>query len=101
MWEYLAPELLKSLGPQQIGRAPKAETESVSVTYKVLSVARRTRHIRAGYSVKCGSDGAALRAARTLLERSAAVEVWRSNQCVAHLGVEARHLEPDAQAPDG
>ena len=40
MWEYLTPELLKSLGPQQIGRTPKAETESVSVTYKVLSVER-------------------------------------------------------------
>jgi len=53
-------------------------------------------HIKAGYSVECGSDAEALRAARTLLGRSAVVEVWRSDQCVAHLGVEARHLESDA-----
>ena len=49
-------------------------------------------HITAGYSVECVSDAAALRAARTLLERAAGVEVWKSNHCVAHLSAEARHL---------
>ena len=49
-------------------------------------------HIMAGYSVECGSDAAAMRAARTLLERSAGVEVWKSNHCVAHLSAEARQL---------
>ena len=46
-------------------------------------------HITAGYSVECGSDAAAMRAARTLLERSVGVEIWKSNHCVAHLSVEA------------
>ena len=31
-------------------------------------------HIMAGYSVECGSDADAMRAARTLLERAAGVE---------------------------
>jgi len=51
-------------------------------------------HITAGYSVECGSDAAALRAARTLLERSAGVEVWKSNHCLAHLSAEAQQLWP-------
>jgi hypothetical protein len=51
-----------------------------------------SEHITAGYSVECGSDAAAMRAARTLLERAAAVEVWKSNNRVAHLSAEARHL---------
>ena len=33
-----------------------------------------------------------LRAARTLLERAAGVEVWKSTNCVAHLSAEARQL---------
>jgi len=41
-------------------------------------------HITAGYSVECGSDAAALRAARTLLERAAGVEVWKSPSCGRH-----------------
>ncbi len=49
-------------------------------------------HITVGYSVECRSDTDALRAARTLLERAAAVEVWKSNNRVAHLSVEARQL---------
>ena len=49
-------------------------------------------HITAGYSVECGSDAAAMRAARTLLERSVRVEIWKSNCCVAHLSAEVRHL---------
>ena len=47
-------------------------------------------HITAGYSVDCGSDVAAMRAARTLLERSAGIEVWKSNDRIAHLSPEAR-----------
>lgn len=39
-----------------------------------------------------GSDAAALRAARTLLERTAGVEVWKNDNYVAHLSAEARHL---------
>ena len=42
-------------------------------------------HITAGFSVECGSDTAAMRAARTLLERSAGVEVWKSANRLAHL----------------
>jgi hypothetical protein len=42
-------------------------------------------HITAGFSVECGSDAAALRAARTLLERSAGVEVWKSADRLVHL----------------
>ena len=42
-------------------------------------------HITAGFSVECGSDAAALRAARILLERSAGVEVWKSANRLAHL----------------
>jgi hypothetical protein len=49
-------------------------------------------HITAGYSVKCGLDAVAMRAARTLLERAAVVEVWNSNHCIAHLSPEARPL---------
>ena len=49
-------------------------------------------HITAGYSVECRSDAAAMRAARTLLERSIGVEVWKSNRCMAHLSAEARQL---------
>jgi hypothetical protein len=49
-------------------------------------------HITAGFSVECGSDAAALRAARTLLERSAGVEVWKSANRLAHLSPEARLL---------
>ena len=49
-------------------------------------------HITAGFSVECGSDAAALRAARTLLERSAGVEVWNSANRIAHLSREARLL---------
>ena len=49
-------------------------------------------HITAGFSVECGSDAAAMHAARTLLERSAGVEVWKSNNCIAHLSPEARLL---------
>jgi len=40
--------------------------------------------IAAGFSVECGSDAAAIRAARTLLERSAGVEVWKSNHRLAY-----------------
>jgi hypothetical protein len=47
-------------------------------------------HITAGFSVECGSDAAAMRAARTLLERSAGVEVWKSSHCIAHLSPEAQ-----------
>jgi hypothetical protein len=50
--------------------------------------------ITAGYSVECGSDTAAKRAARTLLERSAGVEVWKSDNCVARLSGEAKQLWP-------
>ena len=39
-------------------------------------------HITAGHSIECGSDDEAMRAARTLLERAAGVEVWTSNNCV-------------------
>ena len=49
-------------------------------------------HITVGYSIECGSDAAAMRAARTLLERAAGVEVWKSNHCVAHLSIDARQL---------
>jgi hypothetical protein len=49
-------------------------------------------HITAGFSVECGSDAAALRAARALLEPSAGVEVWKSANCIAHLSPEARLL---------
>jgi hypothetical protein len=49
-------------------------------------------HITAGFSVECGSDAAAMRAARTLLERSDGVEVWKSTNCIAHLSREARLL---------
>ena len=41
--------------------------------------------IAAAFSVECGSDTAAMRAARTLLERSAGVEVWKSSNRLAHL----------------
>ena len=49
-------------------------------------------HITAGFSVECGSDAAALRAARTLLDRSIGVEVWKSANRLAHLNPEARLL---------
>ena len=49
-------------------------------------------HIMAGYSVECGSDADAMRAAHTLLERAAGVEVWKSTNCVAHLSAEAQQL---------
>jgi hypothetical protein len=49
-------------------------------------------HIATGFSVECGSDAAAMHAARNLLERSAGVEVWKNNHLVAHLSVEARQL---------
>jgi hypothetical protein len=49
-------------------------------------------HITVGFSVECGSDAAALRAARTLLERSIGVEVWKSDNRLAHLSPEARLL---------
>jgi hypothetical protein len=49
-------------------------------------------HIMAGYSVECGSDDEAMRAARTLLERAVGVEVWKNSNCVAHLNADARHL---------
>ena len=49
-------------------------------------------HITAGFSVECGSDAAAMRAARTLLERSAGVEIWKSANRLAHLSPEARLL---------
>jgi hypothetical protein len=49
-------------------------------------------HITAGFSVECGSDAAALRAARTLLDRSIGVEVWKSANRLAHLSPEARRL---------
>ena len=58
-------------------------------------------HITAGHSVECGSDAAALRAARTLLERTAGVEVWKNDNCVAHLSAEARHLWAVAGRLDG
>jgi hypothetical protein len=51
-------------------------------------------HIEAGYSVECASDDAALRAARSLLERSAGVELWTGNHCLAHLSMEAKKLWP-------
>ena len=41
-------------------------------------------NITVGYSVECRSD--------TDAKRAAAVEVWQSNNRVAHLSVEARHL---------
>jgi hypothetical protein len=37
-----------------------------------------------------GSDTAAMRAARTLLERSAGVEVWKSANRLAHLSTAGR-----------
>ena len=46
--------------------------------------------LTAGYSVECGSDAEAMRAARTLLERAAGVEVWTSTNCVAHLSAHTR-----------
>ncbi len=49
-------------------------------------------HITAGFSVECGSDAAAMRAARTLLERSVGVEVSKSANRLAHLSPEARLL---------
>jgi hypothetical protein len=49
-------------------------------------------HITAGFSVECGSDAAAMRAARTLLERSDGVEVWKGDHRVANLSPEARQL---------
>jgi hypothetical protein len=49
-------------------------------------------HITAGFSVECGSDAAAMRAARTLLERSDGVEVWKGDHCVAHLSPETQQL---------
>jgi hypothetical protein len=49
-------------------------------------------HITAGFSVECGSDAAALRTARTLLERSTGVEVWKSANRLAHLSLEAQPL---------
>jgi len=51
-----------------------------------------SNHIAAGFSVECGSDAAAVRAARTLLERSDGVEVWKGDHRVAHLSPEVRHL---------
>jgi len=48
--------------------------------------------VLAGYSVECGSDAAALRAARTLLQRAEGVEVWSSSRCVARLSSEARRV---------
>ena len=51
-------------------------------------------HIKAGHSVECGSDAAAMRAAQRLLERSAGVELWKGHQCLAHLRAEARQLWP-------
>jgi hypothetical protein len=44
-----------------------------------------SNRIRAGHSVECGSDTDAKRAAVTLLERAAGVEVWTGEQCLAHL----------------
>ena len=49
-------------------------------------------HITAGFSVECGSDAAAMRAARTLLERSDGVEVSKCANCIACLNREARLL---------
>jgi hypothetical protein len=49
-------------------------------------------HITAGHSVECGSDAEAMGAARTLLERAAGVEAWQTNNCVAYLSADARHL---------
>jgi hypothetical protein len=49
-------------------------------------------HITAGFSVECESDAEAMRAARTLLERSDGVEVWKGDHCVTHLSPEARLL---------
>jgi hypothetical protein len=49
-------------------------------------------HITAGFSVDYGSDAAALRTARTLLERSTGVEVWKSDKRLAHLSPESRRL---------
>jgi hypothetical protein len=51
-----------------------------------------SHHITAGYSVECGSDAEAMRAARTLLKRATGVEVWKSTNRVAHLSAEARQL---------
>ena len=42
-------------------------------------------HIRSGFSIECASDAAALRVARAVLEESAGVEVWKSNNRVARL----------------
>jgi hypothetical protein len=46
-------------------------------------------HVTAGFSVECGSDAAALRAARALLEleQSAGVEDWKSANRLAHLSL--------------
>ena len=51
-------------------------------------------HVTAGFSVECGSDAAALRAARALLEleQSAGVEVWQNANRLAHLSLEAQPL---------
>ena len=50
--------------------------------------------IRADYSIECSSDAAAKRAARTLLQCSAAIELWKRNRCVARLSMEAKRLWP-------
>ena len=55
-------------------------------------------HITAGYHVECGSDAAALRTARALLDRTAGVEVWKSACRVAQLGGEAKHLWPQLRS---
>jgi len=49
-------------------------------------------HVLNGYSVVCRSDAAAMAAACKITECAAAVEVWESARCVAHLSA--------AQAPD-
>jgi hypothetical protein len=49
-------------------------------------------HLTVGYSLECGSDAEAMRAARTRLEWAAGIQVWNSDNCVAQLGAEALHL---------
>jgi hypothetical protein len=79
-----APTLSFSSGNQGCGR-----TFPSMGHYRIYQL-DPSDHITAGFSVECGSDAAAMRAARTLLERSAGVEVWKSSNCLAHLSPAGR-----------
>ena len=61
-----------------------ARTLTIMGNYRFYEL-DRFNHIKAGHSVECGSDTAARRAAGTLLRRSARVEVWKRDHCVAHM----------------